>query len=128
MNLNSPPRASSVMDLTNARAAAGSRNSSTNFMLIPRSWLMSGDFGRVEGFDLIHVVGAHLLHLVQRQFRLGLVDLRHRKSNVHEYPITNGDTFFGEQPHADGSLDAADVHLGQMLIRVDDVDDLAGYP
>src|SRR5690242_2982987 len=128
MNLNSSPRASSVMDLTRARAAAGSRNSSTNFIPVTSFLLLSRDFGRVERVDLVHVVGAHLLHLIQRQLRLDLVDLRHCETDVHEHPVTDDETFFGEQSHTDRSLDAVHVHLGQMLFGVDDVDHLTGYP
>src|SRR6476469_11109056 len=91
MNLNSSVPASSVMDLTNARAAAGSRNSSTNFMSN-----LSSDFGIVERVDLLLIVLAHLLHLVECHGRLALVDLRHREADVHQYPVTDPQIVVGQ--------------------------------
>src|SRR5215475_9650122 len=91
MNLYSSVPASSVMDLTNARAAAGSRNSSTNFIAC-----LSSYFGCVERFDLVDVVGPHLLHLVERHRRLALVDLRHRETDVHQYPVTDLQVVVGQ--------------------------------
>src|SRR6478736_2846783 len=99
MNLKWSPVASRVIDLTKARAAAGSRNSSTNFMLATSS--VSSDLGRVECFDLVDVIGAHLLHLIQRRCGLLLVDLGHRKADVHQHPVTDLQVVVSEQPHAD---------------------------
>src|ERR1700682_715219 len=124
MNLKWSPVASSVIDLTRARAAAGSRNSSTNFML--QSSSDSSDLGRVEGFDLVDVVGAHLLHLTQRQRGLAFVDLCHRKTDVHKHPITDLKVVVRQQAHADVAADAIDVDLGQRLFSVNDFDHLAG--
>src|SRR5260370_13517156 len=121
MNLKWSPVARWVIDLTRARAAAGSRNSSTNFMSS-----LSGDFGRVEGFDLVGVVRAHLLHLTQRQRGLAFVDLCHRKTDVHQYPITDLKIVVRQQAHADVAADAIDVALGQRLFGVNDFDPLAG--
>src|SRR5215210_4914182 len=121
MNLKWSPVASSVIDLTRARAAAGSRNSSTNFMSG-----LSSDLGRVECFDLVDVVGAHLLHLVERHLCLVFVDLRHREPDVDQHPVTDLQIVVGEQSHADGSAYAVDVDFGQGLFGVDDVDHLAG--
>src|ERR1700710_1879519 len=126
MNLNSAPVASSVMDLTSARAAAGSRNSSTN--LIAFQPLSSCDFRCVERFDLVHVVSTHFLHLVERHRRFTLVDLRHRESDVHEHPITDLQVVVGQQAHTDVSSDTVDVDLSQRLFGVDDVDHLTWYP
>src|SRR6476620_6422535 len=115
MNLNSSLPASSVMDFTNARAAAGSRNSSTNLIALQR-------------FDFVDVVGTHFLHLVERQCRLTLVDLRHRETDVYQHPVTDLQVVVGQQAHADVSPDAVDVDLGQGLFGVDDVDHLPRYP
>src|SRR6476620_10789302 len=123
MNLKWSVPASSVMDLTSARAAAGSRNSSTNFMSS-----LSSDLGRIECFDLVDVVGAHLLYLVERHRRLALVDLRHRESDVHQHPVTDPQIVVGQQAHADVPPDTVDVDLGQGLFGVDDVDHLPRYP
>src|SRR6476660_3813468 len=126
MNLNSSLPASSVMDFTNARAAAGSRNSSTN--LIALQPFQSGDFRRIERFDFIDVVGTHFLYLVERQCRLTLVDLRHRETDVYQHPVTDLQDVVGQQAHADVSPDAVDVDLGEGLFGVDDVDHLPRYP
>src|ERR1700761_4174687 len=103
MNLNSSVPASSVMDLTSARAAAGSRNSSTN--LIAFQSFPSRDFRCVERFDFVDVIGTHLLHLVESHRRLALVDLRHRETDMHEHPITDLQVVVGQQAHADISAD-----------------------
>src|SRR6185312_2736128 len=121
MNLNSPPVASSVIDLTRARAAAGSRNSSTYFISS-----LSSDLGRVECFDFVDVVGAHLLHLIQCQLRFVLIDLGHREPDVHQYPIVDLQIVVGQQSHTDVSAYAVDIHFGQRLFGVDDVDHLTG--
>src|SRR4051794_36492305 len=115
MNLNLSPRARSVMDFTSARAAAGSRNSSTNFILRA----LSGDFGFVEGVDLLLIVLAHLLHLIQSDRRFAFVDLGHRETDVHEHPVTHLQVVVGEQPHADVSANTIDVDFGQMLFGID---------
>src|ERR1700739_311043 len=114
MNLNWSPAASSVIDLTRARAAAGSRNSSTNFIALPlKRSRTSIDFGRCERFDLVHVVSTHLLHLIQRHRGLALVDLGHRETDVHEHPVTDLEVVVRQQSHTDGSAYAVDVALGQ---------------
>src|ERR1700752_1763164 len=122
MNLKWSVPASSVMDLTSARAAAGSRNSSTNFMSS-----LSSDLGRVECFDLVDVIRTHLLHLVERRRRLALVDLRHRETDVHQHPVADLQVVIGQQAHTDVPSDTVDVDLGQGLFGVDDVDDLTWY-
>jgi hypothetical protein len=33
--------------------------------------------------------GAHLLHLIERQLCLVLVDFRHREPDVHQHPVTD---------------------------------------
>src|SRR3954463_113223 len=123
MNLKWSVPASSVIDLTSARAAAGSRNSSTNFMSS-----LSSDLGRIKCFDLIHVIGTHLLHLVERRRRLVLVDLRHRETDMHQHPIADLQVVVGQQAHADVPSDAVHVDLGQGLFGVDDLDHLTRYP
>src|SRR5574337_2039950 len=97
MNLNSSVPASSVMDLTSARAAAGSRNSSTNFIA---DTSFSGDLGGVEGVDLVDVVRAHLPDLVEGQSRLGLVDLGHCEPDVDQHPVPHPQPVLREQAHA----------------------------
>src|SRR5690349_13340445 len=109
------------MDLTRARAAAGSRNSSTNFIRAS-----SGDLRVFESLDLVEVVLAHLLDLVKSHLGLQLIDLRHREADVHQHPIAGCDALLFEQLDTDDALDAADVDLGQRLRLIDDADDLAG--
>src|SRR5581483_2513404 len=122
MNLNSSPAASSVIDLTNARAAAGSRNSSTNFISS-----LSSDFGFGERFDLLLVVLAHLLNLLQCRGRFLFVDLGHRKADMHQHPVADLQIVVGEQSHTDVAAHTVDVDFGQRLLGVDDVDHLPRY-
>src|SRR5690242_13469198 len=121
MNLNSSSPASSVIDLTRARAAAGSRNSSTNLMSS-----LSSDFGIVERVDLLLIVFAHLLHLIKGQGGLAFVDLGHREPDMNQHPVTDAQIVIGEQPDADDPADTVDVDLGQMGFGVDEIDYLAG--
>src|SRR4249919_1379637 len=130
MNLNSSSAASLVMDFTRPRAAAGSRNSSTNFIVTPHSYVSdgsSGDLRGVECVDLVDVVRTHPLDLVQGQLGLELVDLRHREADVHEHPVTNEEPLISEQPDADHPLHPVDGDLGEMLLGVGDLDDLTRY-
>src|SRR3954468_9371677 len=116
MNLNSSSPARSVIDLTSARAAAGSRNSSTNFI----SSLGSDDGGGLERVELVEVGLPHLLDGVEGEVGLVLVDLRHREADVDEHPVTGDDVLFGEQPDADRALDAVDLHLREVGAGVDE--------
>src|SRR4051794_33008722 len=80
----SSPVASFSMVPSSARAAAGSRNSSTNRTVGPPG---SADRGVLERLDLVGIGGAELLHGGQGQQRLGLVDARHREADVHQHPL-----------------------------------------
>src|SRR3954465_4556713 len=119
MNLNSSSRARSVMAATRARPAAGSRNSSTNFMRAPRWKSQLDDRGGVERLDLVVVRLAHLFDGFEGEIGLPLVDLGHRETDVDQHPIALGDPVLSQQSHADRSLNAADVDLGQVVVRVD---------
>src|SRR4051812_46287552 len=110
MNLNSSSAHRSPMARTKARAAAGSRNSSTNFMSASRRF--SDDRGAVEGVELVEVGLPHLLDGGQRLVGLALVDLGHGEPDMDEHPVAGGDPLVGEQPDADRALYAADVDLG----------------
>src|SRR5450755_3180696 len=86
MNLkcSGPVPARCSIATSSLRAAAGSRNSSTNFICVP--------FGldnrrRVEGFYFGGVRLAELLDRGQGEQRLGLVDLGHREADVDQYPV-----------------------------------------
>src|SRR5271168_4526727 len=88
------------------RAAAGSRNSSTNFIAVPY-W--SDDGRGVEGVHFGGVGIAEFLDRGQGQQRLGLVDLRHRESDVDQHPVVGFGHVVFQQSHADGALHAADI-------------------
>src|SRR3954467_12681523 len=92
MNLYSSPPARSVIDLTSARAAAGSRNSSTNFMSV----LVSDDRGGGERVEFVVVRLTHLLDGREGEVGLLLVDLRHREADVHEDPVAVDDVLLRE--------------------------------
>src|SRR3954449_6796245 len=84
MNLNESPAASSVMCRTTARAATGSRYSSTKRMSDPRA----GDGARrVESGQLVGVGAAHHAQRIEGHRRLGLVDLGHGEPDVDEHPV-----------------------------------------
>src|SRR3954469_15817724 len=109
MNLNSSSPARSVMDRTSARAAAGSRNSSTNFIVLTP---VLGDLGRPERVHLVGVVAAHLDDLVEGQLGLLLVDQRHGEAHVDQHPVADLEPLLGEQPDADLASHPADVDGG----------------
>src|ERR1700723_733337 len=97
MNLYCPSPASSVIDFTSARAAAGSLNSSTNFIFPPGMdlvnskaicpngpWPSPGPLagsGRAEGVQLVGVRLAHSLDGIEGGGGLALVDTRHREAD-----------------------------------------------
>src|ERR1700730_10228305 len=101
----SPVPAKCSIATTSLRAAAGSRNSSTNFMSFPAP---SDDRRRIEGFYFGGVGVAELLDGRQREQRFGLVDLGHRVF---------------QQPHRNGALHTVDVDLRQIIFSVGDLDD-----
>src|SRR3954453_22548761 len=103
MNLYSSSRASSLIDWTSARAAAGSRNSSTNFMASPGRSSEDGA-GRERG-QFVGVALAHLLDGLEGQVGLVLIDLRHCETDVDEYPVGGLQALLREQADADGALD-----------------------
>src|SRR6266545_3213098 len=86
MNLkwSGPVPARCSMATSSLRAAAGSRNSSTNFISAPSR---SDDRRRVEGRDFGGVRVTELLDRGQGEQRLGFVDLGHREPDVHQYPV-----------------------------------------
>src|SRR5258707_14279276 len=105
------------------RAAAGSRNSSTNFISIP-----SDNRRRVEGVEFGRIGVAELLDGRQGQQCFGLVDLGHRESDVDQYPIVYFWHVVGEQPHADRALHSTDVDLRQIVCGIGDLNDPARNP
>src|SRR5690349_20577826 len=142
MNLNSSSPVNSVMAATRARPAAGSRNSSTNFIVSPSLFRMGGrrrggvqeshtkqdlnDGGGVERGDLVVVRLAHLSDRRQREVGLPLVDLGHGESDVDQYPVAAGHALPRQQPDADRPLHTAHVDLGQVIVGIDDRHHLAG--
>src|SRR5271166_6688298 len=109
MNLNCPPSvpARRSMATSSLRAAAGSRNSSTNFIV-----RLLSDYGRrVEGFHFGGVGIAEFLDGGQGEQRLGLVDLGHGEPDVDQDPVVGLGHVVLQQPHADRALHAADVDL-----------------
>jgi hypothetical protein len=69
---------------------------------------------------------AHLLHGVEGGGGLAFVDLRHGEADVDEDPVTDIEPGVGEQPDADRPSDPVDVYLGQVGVRVGQLDYLAG--
>src|SRR6202161_3967804 len=120
MNLkwSGPLPAKCSMAASSLRAAAGSRNSSTNFMAVPLD-----DRRRVEGLDFGGVGLAELLDSSQGQQRLGLVDLGHRESDMDQHPVVGLRHVPFQQPHADRALYPADVYLGQIVCGIGDLND-----
>src|SRR5208283_1603262 len=123
MNLKcSPPVPARCSMLTSSlRAAAGSRNSSTNF--ICRSSLASNYGRRVEGFYFGGVSLTELLDGGQGEQRFGLVDFGHREPDVDQYPIVGLGHVLLQQPHTDRALHTADVNLRQIVGGVGDLND-----
>src|SRR5690606_3257420 len=127
MNLNRSSPASSVMAATSARAASGSRNSSMNRIassrrIARRPAAPLDDRRRVERLDLVRVGLAQLLHRLDGELGLLLVDLRHGEAHVDEHPVVGPQVLVGEEPDADRPLQAAHVDLGEVLLGVDDLD------
>src|ERR1700756_916213 len=98
------------MATSSLRAAAGSRNSSTNFMCVPSNYVR-----RVEGFDLGGVGVAEFLDGGQGEQRLGLVDLGHREPDMYQHPVVGLGHVLLQEPHADRALHPADVDLRQIV-------------
>src|ERR1700742_1955700 len=129
MNLNCPPcweapsPARRSMAPNSFRAAAGSRNSSTNFISLPPAQTYSYDGRGVEGFHLGGVGVAELLDGRQREQRLGFVDLGHREPDVDQHPVVRLRVVPFQQPHTDGPLHSAHVDLRQIVCRIGDLND-----
>src|ERR1700757_3109270 len=116
-----PVPARCSMAPSSLRAAAGSRNSSTNFISVP-PW--PSNYGRrVEGFQLGRIGVAEFLDGGQGEQRLGLVDLGHREPDVHQYPVVGPGHVVLQEPHADRALHAAHVDLRQIVGGIGDFDD-----
>src|SRR4051812_40426376 len=124
MNLYSSSPARSVIDFTRARAAAGSRNSSTNFISV----LVSDDRGGGEGVKFVVVGLTHLLDRVEGEVGFALIDLGHREPDVDEHPVAVDHVLLGKQLDADDSLDAIDLDLREVRVGVDNLDHLSGNP
>src|SRR5882757_7803933 len=117
------PPAKCSMAPSSLRAAAGSRNSSTNFISVP-----SDNRRRVEGVEFGRIGVAELLDGRQGQQCFGLVDLGHRESDVDQYPVVSFGHVVGQQPHADGALHSTDVDLRQIVCGIGDLNDPARNP
>src|ERR1700741_2914603 len=118
MNLKwSPPvPARCSMATSSLRAAAGSRNSSTNFIT-----RFPSNYGRrVEGFHLGGVGVTEFLDGGQGEQRLRLVDLGHREPDMDQYPFVRLGHVVLQQAHTDRALHAADVDLRQIVGRIGD--------
>src|SRR6188768_2837201 len=97
MNLNDRSPASSVMWVTNDRAAAGSRYSSTKRTIVES---LPGRDARVrQGGELVDVGLAHRSQRVQRLAGFVLVNLRHREPDVDQHPVAGRQRFVLEQGH-----------------------------
>src|SRR5208337_3984961 len=84
MNLkcSGPLPAKCSIAASSLRAAAGSRNSSTNFISVPPA-----NGRRVEGFHFRGVGLSQLLDCGQGEQRLGLVDPANSEADVNQYPV-----------------------------------------
>src|ERR1019366_10146900 len=121
------------MHETRARAAAGSRYSSTKRTATPptttwRSCRPSVDLRVRDGTKLVVVGLSHHPQACHRQFRLRLVDLRHGKADVDQHPIARSHADVLEQPVVDVPAHSGNVDFGQLTYRVDDLDHLTGDP
>src|ERR1700722_4317588 len=125
MNLkwSEPLPAKCSMAASSLRAAAGSRNSSTNFIVASLD-----NRRRVEGLDFGGVGLAELLDSGQGQQRLGLVDLCHRESDMDQHPVVGLGHVAFQQPHADRALHTADVYLRQIVGGIGDLNDPTRNP
>src|SRR5579859_3743403 len=75
----------------------------------------------------VQFVGVGLTHEQKRLhglMRLDLVDLTHGEADVDQHPITWADTFGAHKRDADVTLDTRDIHLGNRIFIVHDVDNL----
>src|SRR5271156_5320679 len=127
MNLkwSGPVPARCSMATSSLRAAAGSRNSSTNFIAVS-PW--SDDGRRVEGCYFGGVGLAQLLDGGQGEQRFDFVDLGHREPDVDKYPVVGLGHVRFQQSHADRALHTADVDLRQIGGRIGDLDDPSRNP
>src|ERR1700728_4918626 len=115
MNLkwSGPLPAKCSMAASSLRAAAGSRNSSTNFIIVPLHNRRRG-----EGFDFGGVGLTQLLDSGQGEQRLGLVDLGHREPDMDQYPVVGLRHIAFQQSHADRALHPADIDLRQIACGI----------
>src|SRR5271156_28599 len=125
MNLkwSGPLPAKCSMAASSLRAAAGSRNSSTNFIFVPLD-----NRRRVEGFNFGGVGLAQLLDSGQGEQCLGLVDLGHREPDMDQHPVVGLRHVAFQQPHADRALHTADVYLRQIVGGIGDLNDPTRNP
>src|SRR5579875_2171559 len=103
-----PGSASAAIFAASAWAFSASRNSSTNLIVttLPSLDLRFGQRGELVG--------------------IGLVDLRQREADVDEHPVAGLRRGIREQPDVDHPPDPADVHLGQVGLFRQELDDLTG--
>src|SRR5271157_3910239 len=114
------------MRATRARAAAGSRYSSTNRMespfLPPHDLPPSSLLRDLRLDDCLNFVGIGLTHQLQaleRPLRLLLVDLGHRKTDMDEHPVARYHTFVLQETDIDVATHTGDIDLRQLPVRVE---------
>src|SRR5580704_13919819 len=97
MNLKDSPADRSPMRPIRARAATGSRYSSTNRMSAsyrpgrPLLDPFGNDPRSIQGVELVGIRGPHHAERVQGHRRLHLVDLGHGEANVDQHPVADTD-------------------------------------
>src|SRR4051794_3655848 len=89
MNLNRPPSARVVIRSSRARAAAGSRYSSTNLISLPSAQGQAVNARGSDGVDLVGIGLPHQLQALEGPLGLFLIDLRHGEADVDQHPVAH---------------------------------------